>query len=69
MVPQKYPPDPKLGIWVNKQREEFKFRMEGKRSSMTDEKVAALELVGFEWYVTRSMCFLVVCCCYVTAVT
>ena len=40
-VRQKYTPNPQLGIWVNKQR--------CTRASLTREKFAALESVGFDW--------------------
>lgn len=48
-VPQKYPENPSLGIWVNKQRMEFKQLQDGKKSSMTPERIRALEEVGFTW--------------------
>ena len=48
-VPQKYPPNRELGVWVNKQRMEKKAFDEGKKSSMTEKKVARLEEVGFVW--------------------
>jgi Helicase associated domain len=40
-VRQKYPANPQLGIWVNKQR--------CTRNALTREKLAALEAVGFDW--------------------
>ena len=40
-VRQKYPPNPQLGIWVNKQR--------CTRSTLSKEKLEALEAVGFDW--------------------
>eukprot|EP00547_Thalassionema_nitzschioides_P003991 CAMPEP_0194204362 /NCGR_PEP_ID=MMETSP0156-20130528/3909_1 /TAXON_ID=33649 /ORGANISM="Thalassionema nitzschioides, Strain L26-B" /LENGTH=379 /DNA_ID=CAMNT_0038930357 /DNA_START=146 /DNA_END=1285 /DNA_ORIENTATION=+ len=48
-VPQKYELDPPLGVWVNKQRMEMKFRMEGKKSSLTQDKIDALKTIGFVW--------------------
>lgn len=48
-VPQKYAPNPQLGIWVNKQRMEKKFMDENKRTSMTATKIEALESIGFTW--------------------
>ena len=39
-----------LGRWVNTQRKEYKAWQQGKRSSMTPERIAALEAVpGWEW--------------------
>lgn len=40
-VRQKYPANPQLGIWVNKQR--------CTRNTLTRQKLAALEAVGFDW--------------------
>ena len=40
-VRQKYPPNPQLGIWVNKQR--------CTRSTLSRYKLEALEAVGFDW--------------------
>ena len=48
-VPQKYPPNPALGVWVNKQRMEYKNKRKGIRSSMTEVKIRHLENVGFKW--------------------
>lgn len=38
-----------LGRWVNSQRRQYKRRMDGKKSSMTDERIKALEQLGFVW--------------------
>jgi hypothetical protein len=54
-VPQKYPANKRLGIWVNKQRTEFKKRENGTKSSLTDERVALLEGIGFVWAKRRGM--------------
>jgi len=40
----------KLGNWVKRQREQYRLSKEGKSSSMTDERVQKLELIGFQWY-------------------
>lgn len=48
-VPQKYSPNRKLGVWVNKQRMEKKLLDDGKRSSLTQEKIELLEQLGFVW--------------------
>ncbi|GKY90651.1 hypothetical protein MPSEU_000038500 [Mayamaea pseudoterrestris] len=48
-VPQKYSLNPALGIWVNKQRMEAKFKQEGLKSSMTAAKQQALNDIGFSW--------------------
>lgn len=44
-VPQKYEPHQPLGIWVNKQR--------SKRSSLCQDKVQALDSIGFDWGTRR----------------
>ncbi|GAX11425.1 hypothetical protein FisN_22Lh110 [Fistulifera solaris] len=48
-VPQQYPPNPQLGIWVNKQRMEKKFMDDGEKSSMTEDRKRQLEKIGFTW--------------------
>lgn len=48
-VPQKYHENPSLGIWVNKQRSEYKMFQEGEKSSMTNERQQLLESIGFQW--------------------
>jgi len=49
-VPQKYPPNKSLGIWVNKQRMEYNKRIDGKKkSSLNDSRLAQLQSLGFRW--------------------
>jgi len=48
-VPQNYPPNTKLGTWVNKQRMEHKNRVDGKNSSLTDSRLERLKSVDFRW--------------------
>ncbi|KAL7491914.1 hypothetical protein ACHAWT_001353 [Skeletonema menzelii] len=48
-VPQKYAPNPELGVWVNKQRQEHKKREDEKTSAMTDERLKRLQSIGFTW--------------------
>jgi hypothetical protein len=48
-VPQKYPPNPSLGTWVNKQRMEYKMFCEGGKHSLTETKRQKLESIGFDW--------------------
>jgi hypothetical protein len=47
IVPQHSQHIPGLGSWVKEQRKNYKFMMEGKRSSMTAEKALKLTNVGF----------------------
>jgi len=46
-VPHSYPDDPQLAKWVSKQRTEMKARKEGRRSQLTDERIAQLDGLGF----------------------
>jgi len=48
-VPGRYPPDPKLGVWVKLQREDFKHLQEGKPSPMNAYRIGLLEKIGFDW--------------------
>lgn len=48
-VPHLYPPNPSLARWVKRQRYSYKVLKEGKASSMTLERIAALEGIGFVW--------------------
>ena len=51
-VPQKYNEQPALGVWVNKQRMEFKPYLDDPNREMTliiSEKFRHLKDVGFEW--------------------
>lgn len=52
-VPQKCKDNPQLGKWVKNQRKDYKLREKGKKSAMTDGRIALLEEVGFEWAVER----------------
>mmetsp|Transcript_252 Transcript_252/g.691 ORF Transcript_252/g.691 Transcript_252/m.691 type:complete len:648 (-) Transcript_252:101-2044(-) len=48
-IPAKYKPNPRLGTWVHKTRGLAKRFWEGKPSSMTEERIAELDSVGFIW--------------------
>ncbi len=49
-VPQKYPANKSLGIWVNKQRMEYTKRTDGKKkSSLNDSRLERLQSIGFRW--------------------
>ena len=51
-VPQKYSVDDvNLGNWVSHQRSEYKSFKDGKDSPMTQERIDALEKIGFVWKV------------------
>lgn len=42
--------NPKLGTWCHHQRRQYKKFKEGKPCHITDERIAALESLGFVWY-------------------
>jgi len=56
-VPTKYKPNPALGHWVTRQRDQYRLYMEEQqagnsvcaRSSMTEDRVAKLGRLGFSW--------------------
>lgn len=49
LVPNRYKSDMSLGAWVKTQRWEMKKLKRGDKSSMTDEKINALEKLDFIW--------------------
>jgi len=50
-VPQVYPANKPLGEWVKTQRKHYRLKQQGKKSSMTEERILELEDVGFVWKV------------------
>jgi hypothetical protein len=48
-VPSNYSSNRQLAVWVKRQRRQYKFFWDGKISSSTTERIAALESIGFEW--------------------
>jgi len=48
-VPKKYEPNPELGRWIDKQRQQYKLFQEGKHSHMTTRRIGMLEGLGFDW--------------------
>lgn len=49
LVPLNWPRNPSLAHWVKRQRYQCRIKREGKHSTMTDERQAALENLGFVW--------------------
>ena len=49
-VPTNYTENPKLGTWSNHQRRQFKRFKDGKPCHITEERIKALELLGFVWF-------------------
>jgi hypothetical protein len=50
VVPTSYQENPKLGTWVHHQRRQYKNFKEGKPCHITEERIQALESLGFVWY-------------------
>jgi hypothetical protein len=48
-VPRTFKENVALGRWVKRQRHQNKLKQEGRPSTMTDERVLALERIGFVW--------------------
>ena len=48
-VPSRWKDNPRLGSWVATQRREYRYLKEGKPSTMTDERIRALESIRFGW--------------------
>jgi hypothetical protein len=49
LVPLKYVNNLSLSHWIKRQRYQYRMKETGKHSTMTDERQAALETVGFVW--------------------
>eukprot|EP00041_Stephanoeca_diplocostata_P018305 m.382558 g.382558 ORF g.382558 m.382558 type:complete len:558 (-) comp20973_c0_seq1:1188-2861(-) len=56
-VPKAWPENKQLAKWVNKQRTEYKKKSDGHKSSMTDERIAELEAIGFVWSLKKRASF------------
>jgi len=54
VVPVKYPPDPKLGNWVAKQRYQYQCMQKGKTSTMNKERIQLLEGLAFRWSLCKN---------------
>jgi len=49
IVPRGYVFNPRLAVWVAEQRKQYKLRLDGKNSSITEARIALLEQVDFAW--------------------
>jgi len=49
LVPNSHPENPALAQWTKRQRYQHKLKHDGKRSTITDERVRALDEAGFVW--------------------
>jgi hypothetical protein len=52
--PSNWPKNVKLAQWVKRQRHQYKCRSEGKQSNLTDDRMEALENLGFVWSVREN---------------
>ena len=52
-MPQKFTDDPKLGRWVDKQRNWYKCKKEGRKCSITQNQIDELDSLGFVWSVNK----------------
>jgi len=48
-VPKSWKENKQLGLWVYHQRRQYRLLQEGKQSAITDDRIACLESIGFEW--------------------
>lgn len=51
LVPNNWKENVKLSQWVKRVRHNYKLRKEGKKTSLTEEKILALEALDFTWSV------------------
>merc|ERR1719469_1602165 len=49
LVPNCHPENPELAQWTKRQRYQYKLKMDGKRSTITGERIRALDETGFVW--------------------
>jgi len=49
LVPCDYLVEPSLARWVKKQRQQYKLRLQGKLSNMTQTRIKMLDNIGFIW--------------------
>lgn len=54
LVPLDWPLNPPLAHWIKHQRCQFKAKVEGRHSTLTEERKEALENIGFVWDAHRA---------------
>jgi hypothetical protein len=54
-VPTHYAENPKLGRWTHTQRHQRRLQVKGKKSCITNERVALLDQLGFSWEVRPAL--------------
>jgi glutaredoxin len=53
-VPQQFPSNIPLGIWVKTQRQQYKLLQENENSHMTTERIESLNELDFEWVCVKN---------------
>ena len=54
LMPARYSANPTLRRWVSIQRTQYKLFQKGKPSPMAEERIRALESIGFDWGTTKT---------------
>lgn len=49
LVPHTYKPNPQLARWVKRQRRQYKLKLDGKPSTMTNDRLEILNEINFVW--------------------
>lgn len=49
LVPMEYDINPKLGTWIDTQRQQYKYFQNKEKSSLTTERIELLEKEGMVW--------------------
>eukprot|EP00584_Thalassiosira_punctigera_P008858 CAMPEP_0172543662 /NCGR_PEP_ID=MMETSP1067-20121228/13995_1 /TAXON_ID=265564 ORGANISM="Thalassiosira punctigera, Strain Tpunct2005C2" /NCGR_SAMPLE_ID=MMETSP1067 /ASSEMBLY_ACC=CAM_ASM_000444 /LENGTH=261 /DNA_ID=CAMNT_0013330113 /DNA_START=113 /DNA_END=894 /DNA_ORIENTATION=- len=57
LVPKRYGPNPSLGNWVNKQRQNYRKFVKGEKTSMNEKRRLALDKLGFVWNASSTPVF------------
>lgn len=57
LVPAKYEVNPKLGYWVNNQRQQHRLKKKGKPSLITQDRIDKLTVEGFVWDINSQKSF------------
>lgn len=52
-IPMRWEENVQLSNWVSKQRQDYKLRMKGKSTRLTDERMKLLNDLGFKWHIPR----------------
>ena len=48
-VPNRFPPNPQLSLWVKSQRRHYASNKRGKKTPLSGERIRRLESIGFVW--------------------